>query len=232
MSYDPNSLQAKKGALGEEIVKKYLIGLGCEVKRPADTFKSGASIVDFEVHNPYFEEPLFIEVKTQAARPYGVENAPCYSLPKSRIDAYKKKYAELYIVDPESGYIYSNSFSELEKTTHIDARKYPFNHYVDALGGIFRYYHRNQFKAAAPIDSDDLDELRAISVEPEAKKLETEPPKTEPSQAEQQPTPTKDFVVKLAAFANIGKNDLAQAILDLRQQKFEREQAQFKELLL
>ena len=48
MSYNPNSLESQKGALGEQIVKKQLEAEGCEVK-------------------------------VQAAYPYGVGNAPCYS---------------------------------------------------------------------------------------------------------------------------------------------------------
>ena len=53
MSYDPNSLEEQKGALGEKIVKDLITSarLNVTVEKPADTFKSGASVVDFVIKN-------------------------------------------------------------------------------------------------------------------------------------------------------------------------------------
>ena len=170
MSYNPDSLESQKGALGEQIVKKQLEAEGCEVKKPDDTFPSGASIVDFACTVDGDTILYFIEVKVQAAYPYGVENAPCYSFLKSRIDAYIE-YGErhdacvyLYVVDPTSGFIYAEILGNpgLDFEQMIDGRKYPFEQYSDALGGTCIYFHREQFTERFPIDADDLAALRKL----------------------------------------------------------------------
>lgn len=213
MSYDPNSLQVKKGALGEKIVRELLETLGCEVKKPADTFKSGASIVDFDCGE------FYVEVKTQIARPFGPEKAPCYSFPTSRINAYKDyDPLELWIVDPESGFAYHEDLTELERPVYIDARLYPFDRRVENMGGDFHYWHRDQFSMRFPIPPDDLAELKKL--------FDLSEPATQP-----QTDKPKSLVEQLAKFVNVGKAELIQAVLDLRQAKFDREQAQMKELL-
>ena len=81
MSYDPNSFEARKGKIGEAIVKRFLGSCLFEVTKPMDVFESGASIVDFVVRDEVNE--FFAEVKVQAAYPYGVEQAPCYSFTRT-----------------------------------------------------------------------------------------------------------------------------------------------------
>ena len=62
MAYDPDSWQAKKGKLGEDIVKSHFeCYYNWIVEKPADTFESGASIIDFEVSDG--ESEFFAEVK-------------------------------------------------------------------------------------------------------------------------------------------------------------------------
>lgn len=238
MSYDANSLEAKKGALGEKIVKEFLESKGCAVSRPADTFKSGASIVDFIYDDNYRRN--YAEVKTQIARPFGVENAPCYSFPKSRVEAYKRYVAEhdeqldIFVVDPENGFIYVSYLEGLEEKVTIDARDFPFDKYIESMGGEFHYWHRKQFLSSFPIPDEDLAELRKLfGIEQIAT---CESPVTANDDCVSIPVPEvdspKNLLEKLAAFANVGKAELTQTILDLRQKKFDREQAQMKELLL
>lgn len=291
MSYDANSIEARKGALGEKIVENELKRHHGNPRRPADTFQSGASIVDF-VGTDGDGKDFFAEVKTQIARPYGVEQAPCYSFPKSRINAYieygKKHGApiDMFIIDPSTGLGYLSMLAALERETVIDGRKYPFDKNIDSLGGKFHFWHRAQFNNTFAIPLDELIELRKLFnldevtgkdksklnldclnekqksgqtlTALESRQLLKALPYTNPcsdlisdkifgeddsadnnnekrEKTEWSESPllsAKSLVEKLAAFLNVGKVDLAQAMLDLRQAKFDREQAQMKELLI
>lgn len=184
MGYDPNSVKARKGAYGEKIVKKTLENLGYTVRKPLDTPKSGASTVDFAIYlRDVFK--CYAEVKVQAAYPFGVEDALCYSFPVSRIEAYKnygEKHATevlLYVVDPVSGMIYSAPLSELEKSCRIDAREFPFDRWVDSMGSDFRYFHQVQFQTRYKIDADELAELQMIDGTAEKEELTKEQPPTD-----------------------------------------------------
>lgn len=164
MSYDPNSFEARKGKIGEEIVKRFLESCLFEVTKPMDVFESGASIVDFVVRDEVNE--FFAEVKVQAAYPYGVEQAPCYSFPASHIEAYidygkrNNLPVEFYVVDPDSGFVYCESLSKLEAERIIDGRTFPFNRHSDALGGEVRYYNRAQFECLWQLGDDDIAALK------------------------------------------------------------------------
>lgn len=223
MSYDKNSPEAKKGAFGEAVVATWLEAKGNTVAKPADTFKSGASIVDFHCLDEQGND-FYVEVKTQIARPFGVEDAPCYSIPRSRLDSYARYELEhnapvmIFIVDPSNGAIYSAYLHDLEPETYIDARKFPFDKRNDALNCTFHYWHREQFDLEGYVSLADHDKLKELFglVDQPATKENAEP---------------KSLVNKLAAFVNVGKADLIQALLNLRQEKFNREQAQFKEAL-
>lgn len=169
-NYDSNSLSARKGRLGEEIVKKNIEHLvkNCRVERPAETFKSGASIVDYVVICEGERDSYFVEVKTQAVLPFGVEKAPCYSFPKSRIEAYKEygkshgKKIKMYIVDPCSGFVYFEDLNVLEMQCNIDARRYPFDKWNEKFGGEFHYWHRAQFGSNFAIESEDIAALEKL----------------------------------------------------------------------
>lgn len=234
MGYDPNSLEAQKGSLGEKIVKDFLEEHNCNPIRPRDSFKSGASIVDFEGTDA--DKKLFlVEVKTQIAAPYGIEKAPCYSFPKSRIEAYKeyskKRDApvDIHVVDPSTGFVYFAMLDSLEREQNIDARKFPFDQNLESLNSEFHYWHRDQFKSFYPIQIDDLIKLRKLFniTADQAKEIcETSNLKLTADIT----TNPKSMIENLAAFVALGKEELTQAILDLRQKKFDREQAQMKEL--
>ena len=165
-NYAPNSLATQKGTLGERIVKRHLEENGFEVRKPEDTFKSGASIVDFAVSGNGLK--FFAEVKVQSAFLYGVENAPCYSFPKSRIDAYTAygkshgKGVNMYVVDPVAAFVYFNDLFALESPRLIDARRFPFDKWNDKFGGFFHYWHREQFRYKFAVNNDDLADLRKL----------------------------------------------------------------------
>ena len=154
----------------------------------------------------------------------------------------------IYIVDPLNWGIFVRSLASLEEKTEIDARRYPFDKHIESFGGYFHYWHQSQFNLVDPISPDDLAELRklydieeggdsesdkifSMNVFSSTDCLATEIAEaTEPKQDTQ--STGKRLVEMLAAYVNIGKADLTQSILDLRQKKFDREQAQMKELLL
>lgn len=241
MCYDPNSPQAKLGALGEEIVKRYL-EQDFSVKKPSDTFASGASIVGFEL----FEDGNLtglVEVKVQSSYPYGIEQAPCYSFPASRINTYLE-YSNarglplrLYVVDPSTETVFQQTLRLLHLSTTIDGRKFPFDKAVRTLGGVCRYFHTNQFEYAFTLSDEDVNSLRAITNGKDITAI-NEPENTPPAPLKVETpclnpnllTKPKFLIEQLGHFAGVGNQELIQAILDLRQKKFEREQAQFKEL--
>lgn len=243
MSYDPNSLEAKKGTLGEAIIKKILEGRGWIIEKPADTFKSGASIVDFYCHSPDGTAGNFAEVKTQIAYPYGIEKAFCYSFSTKQIEAYKE-YARkhgvlaMYIVDPEAGVVFGQDLAILEMPIKIDGREYPFDKCVEIMGGDFHYWHRNQFNELCNIPEDDLAELRKLfNINAPEKKEDTataEPPVNEPEPQPVGKTTTdtlapdisvKTLIERTAAKVGITTEILLTAILDCRQKRFNEQQA-------
>ena len=250
MIYNPNSLEAKKGALGEAIVKKILERFGWIVEKPADTFKSGASIVDFYCRSFDGTVGDFTEVKTQIAYPYGIEKAPCYSFPTKRIEAYKEYSRthgalKIFVVDPEAGEVFGQKLDILENPTLIDGKEYPFNKHVEIMGGDFHYWHRNQFELFALIDEDDLAELRKLfNINAPEKKEDTataEPPVNEPETQPVGKTTTdtlapdisvKTLIERTAAKVGLTTEILLTAILDCRQKCFDEMQAKLKAKVL
>lgn len=169
MSYDKNSYAGSIGDLGEAIFKNALEQQGFEVNKIKGEFKgSNASVVDFTVRQDG-EFLFYAEVKTIAKKnPFGVEKAPCYGVPASRIDAYLNKGknegvdVRLYVVDPVDGVIRYESLFELEKPKYFDFRRFPEEKFSNYFGGFWRYYHQNSFPAGntIPIAADALKNLR------------------------------------------------------------------------
>lgn len=80
MSYDPDSAEAKKGALGEEIARKCLEGLGATITRPDEFGAKG--LVDFlavpKAGSSFAAR--YVEVKVRrSAFPYAHGQYPCYA---------------------------------------------------------------------------------------------------------------------------------------------------------
>lgn len=170
MSYDPDSAEAKKGVLGEEIVKKYLEDLGAIVMRPDEYGEK--TLVDFLAvpKDGSAFVARYVEVKVRSAFPYAHGQYLCYAFPAVQIDAYKKFAADktlpvqLWIVDPSVGKIFiSNLSSEknsLEHKQYIDCKEFPFDQ--ETKIGLMRFYHQNQFWGGYDISKKDLERLCAI----------------------------------------------------------------------
>lgn len=170
MSYDPDSVEAKKGAPGEEIVKKYLEDLGATVTRPDEYGEK--TLVDF------FAMPKdgsafvarYVEVKVRSAFPYAHGQYLCYAFPAVKIDAYKKFAADkalpvqLWIVDPSVGKVFIGNLSSeknsLENKQYIDCKEFPFDQ--ETKIGLMRFYHQKQFNTVYDIDKANLKRLQSI----------------------------------------------------------------------
>lgn len=165
--YDSDSWQAQVGALGEQIAISAWANCGYSCRRPDDTFASGASIVDYLACGD--NDKFLLEVKTRVDSPFGIENAPCYCLPKSRVEVYKAYTEEkhlplkLFIVNPEDGKLYCADLSKLTTPVVIDAREFPVEAFSEKLKSTLVYWHKNQFEVfPGKYDPRLMSELRAI----------------------------------------------------------------------
>ena len=167
MAYDPLSTEALKGTIGEHVVKTFLESRGYDVRKPDDTFKSGASIVDFFCTHPT-RTNFFAEVKVRTSYPYGTEDAPCYFLPVAQLEAYKKYSNQqrtplvLYIVDYVAGFCYAQDLHMLGKQQTINGRTFPILQKVPKLGGRCCYWHQEQFTKSFAIPEADIEKLQAL----------------------------------------------------------------------
>ena len=136
MSYDENSPEARKGALGEAIVKEILESWGAVVTRPDEYGEK--SLVDF-LAVPDADKKFaarYVEVKVRSALPYAYGQYPCYTFPVVQIEAYKRYMdennlpVELWLVDPEKAEILLGTLDErspvcIEKKFSLTAENFP-----------------------------------------------------------------------------------------------------------
>lgn len=262
MAYDPNSWQAQMGALGEEIVKRlWEEKYSHTVKKTADTFASGASIVDFEIWQSN-ERKFFAEVKVQSAYPYGVEKAPCYSFPKSKIDAYinygEERHEDvlLCVVDPSFGFIrvgtlfsFIGDSNCLMRKRKINGRKYPFEQYNNGLGGMCYYFHLNQFFNYGEINEEDRQKLLALlqnkttysgeptpEIAPAPQNTESALELTPPQKQTKQRTDTKpddmqNLIDKAVVTFGVPRKDFVTFIIKSREDQFNREMEPLRAML-
>ena len=159
MSYDAHSVQAKKGAIGEQIVKTILEDSGVCVSRPDNAAWDEPTLIDFHavpIENELFSERL-VEVKVRKAIPYAYGQYPCYAFPVVQLEAYQK-YAEerklpleLWIVDPENkdvinGFVDDATALGLNCKRFIGGKEFPFDQMTKR--GEYRFFHRDQFHFA------------------------------------------------------------------------------------
>lgn len=180
----------QKGLIGEEIVKKYLESLENVVRRPDDTAKSGASVVDFvveqiiEYENGKKDSWSFIslaEVKVKSLTDYAYGRFKVYMFPKTQIDLYKRYAKEkdlqidIYIVDEQRESIFYGYTSEyndgIEIPLKIEDKTFPLD--VEQSNGLEMYhvYSIHQFGECAKIDFSDLERLRSIKFSNSDKKI-------------------------------------------------------------
>ena len=178
MSYDANSPQARKGKIGEQIVKAILTDWGADVKRPENAPDDSPTLIDFHAVPKTGEDfrERFVEVKVRTAIPYAYGQYPCYAFPVVQIEAYKQYAAErgldceLWIVDPDEGKLYYGSltggYDNIEVKQFIYGREFPFDQTTKR--GFMRFYHRLQFCDSVNLSRnfpDELKALRAIDIE-------------------------------------------------------------------
>ena len=174
MVYDPKSLQAQKGKLGEKIVREILEGWGAKVTRPDGSApdEENNSLVDFYAvpseKNPLFKT-RYVKVKVRKALPYAYGQYPCYSFPVVQIEAYrnfsrdKDVQLDLWIVDPEAnliliGYLDDHTLYNLHEKRFIDGKEFPFDQ--ETKRGNMRFFHQKQFGGGLGINDADLAMLR------------------------------------------------------------------------
>lgn len=173
MSYDANSPQARKGKIGEQIVKAILTDWGADVKRPENAPDDSPTLIDFHAVPKTGEDfrERFVEVKVRTAIPYAYGQYPCYAFPVVQIEAYKNFAAErgldceLWIVDPDEGSLYCGSltddlFGTIDGKRFIDGREFPFDQTTKR--GLMRFYHRFQFCYSVDLSKNFPDELKAL----------------------------------------------------------------------
>lgn len=175
MSYDANSPQARKGKIGEQIVKAILTDWGADVKRPENAPDDSPTLIDFHAVPKTGEDfrERFVEVKVRTAIPYAYGQYQCYAFPVVQIEAYKNFAAqrgldcELWIVDPDEGKLYYGSltggYGNIEVKQFIYGRDFPFNQTTKR--GLMRFYHRLQFCDSVDLSKkfpEELATLRAI----------------------------------------------------------------------
>ena len=110
MSYDPNSSEARKGALGEQIVKKILERDGWHVQKPDGVSEDTATHIDWLC--TCGNKVRCVEVKTVKKFLYGFVELPTFKIPLAKYDAYKAEaqrlggVLELWFVSSEDAKIY------------------------------------------------------------------------------------------------------------------------------
>ena len=180
MVYDPKSLQAQKGKLGEKVVREILEEWGAKVTRPDGSApdEENHSLVDFYAvpseKNPLFKT-RYVKVKVRKALPYAYGQYPCYSFPVVQIETYRnfareqKVQLDLWIVDPEANLILSgylddadkdNSLYNLHEKRFIDGKEFPFDQ--ETKFGNMRFFHQKQFGSGLGIYEPYLGELRKL----------------------------------------------------------------------
>ena len=179
----------QKGLIGEEIVKKYLEKFGNVVRRPNETAKSEASLIDFvveqiiEYENDKKDSRSYIslaEVKVKSTNDYSYGRFQVYMFPKTQIDRYKLYAKEkdlslsIYIVDEKRENIYCgliNDSSGIEEPLRIEDKSFPLDLEQSNGLGMYRVYSIHQFVKVGKIDFTDLERLRSIKFSNSDKKI-------------------------------------------------------------
>ncbi len=169
MSYDAQSPQARKGALGEQIVKKLLERQGCFVEKPDGVSETTPTRIDWFA---YSEDGEFfcVEVKTQKKFPYSFDALPTFKIPLSKYEGYKAEandrggVLKMCFVSSEDGKIYCALASTLDAPYRAGGFEFPVQVALKD-GDPEICFYVEQFVQAWDIEADDLKNLRAIDAE-------------------------------------------------------------------
>ena len=186
MAYDPTTLEAQKGKLGEEIVRRFYEQRGAAVCRPDGIEDNDASLIDFHIEpssDGTVEEHL-AEVKVRNVMSYAFGRYLCYTIPVSQAEMYKQ-YANdrnlpvfLWIVDPKAGKMYCGELAPwgLEATVSVDGKDFPFDQQTKC--GNMRFYHRRQFVEFS-LDTRDIIKFEELQASFEPNFIVSDAPQTE-----------------------------------------------------
>ena len=177
MSYDANSPEARKGALGEKIAKEILEDWGYSVTR-AD--KHGdKSLIDFlaTTNHPNRPKQRYVEVKVRKNMPYAHGQYFCYCFPVVQIETYEKFLkekgvnGELWIVDPQECEVkvanlgfnldtHPDTMLYLENKRYFGGKEFPFDQITQY--GNYRFFHREQFSAVYHLTLEEIREFESL----------------------------------------------------------------------
>ncbi|MBR1805275.1 MAG: hypothetical protein IJ774_02685 [Selenomonadaceae bacterium] len=166
MSYDPNSSEARKGALGEQIVKKILERDGWHVQKPDGVSEDTATHIDWLCTRG--DEIRCVEVKTVKKFLYSFVELPTFKIPLAKYDAYKAEaekrggVLELWFVSSEDAKIYWATVEKLDKKIRRAGFHFPATVTFD--GDVNICFHVEQFYRKV-IKAADLAKLRALDAE-------------------------------------------------------------------
>lgn len=169
MSYDANSPQARKGALGEQIVKRLFERQGFDVQKPDGVPETTPTHLDWVAYNDDESEIFCIEVKTQKKFPYSFDAIDTFKIPLSKYEGYKDEAEErggllkMCFVSSEDGKIYCALSSTLDAPYRKGGFEFPVT--VSISGDPEICFCIDQFVQVWDIDEDDLDALREIDAE-------------------------------------------------------------------
>ena len=167
MSYDPNSSEARKGALGEQIVKKILERDGWHVQKPDGVSEDMATHIDWLCTRG--DEIRCVEVKTVKKFSYSFVELPTFKIPLAKYDAYKAEaekrggVLELWFVNSEDARIYWATVEKLDKKIRRAGFYFPATVNFDN-GDTDICFHVEQFYRKV-IKAADLAKLRALDAE-------------------------------------------------------------------
>lgn len=168
MSYDPTTPAARKGKLGEQIVKRLLEKFGCTVERPDGMPENSATAIDWLV----WENGglVCVEVKTIKKFMYSHIPIPTFKIPLAKYECYKREAQErgaeleLYFVSSEDGRIYAANARILDEGYREGGFEFPVTvEMKDNDPDIC--FCLDQFTYKWSIEPEDLEALRAIDAE-------------------------------------------------------------------
>ena len=188
MSYDPTTPGARKGKLGEQIVKKLIERFGCTVEKPDGVDEDAPTAIDWLAWSN--GGLTCVEVKTVKKFMYSHIPIPTFKIPLAKYECYKREAQErggeleLYFVSSEDGRIYAANARVLDEGYREGGFEFPVTvAFKDGDPDIC--FCLDQFTYKWSIDPEDIAALRAIDAEFQSSSVSVVngPPQEENAQA-------------------------------------------------
>lgn len=168
MSYDATTPGARKGKLGEQIVKKLIEQFGCTVEKPDGVSEDSPTAIDWLVWDN--GGLTCVEVKTVKKFMYSHIPIPTFKIPLAKYECYKREAQarggelELYFVSSEDGRIYAANARVLDEGYREGGFEFPVTvTFKDGDPDIC--FCLDQFTCKWSIEPEDIEALRAIDAE-------------------------------------------------------------------